>query len=112
MKSTVPANHLAGARIAGCLQMTIQTAVLIETLVELGADVTWSSCNIFSIQDDAAAVILIYAWKGMNGLPFTIYLTNIQKVISEVLLTILILNKFIKLFNIADIIEFIVRMTC
>jgi adenosylhomocysteinase len=62
---------LAGARIAGCLHMTIQTAVLIETLVELGADVTWSSCNIFSTQDHAAAAIAaagipVYAWKGMN----------------------------------------------
>ena len=62
---------LAGARIAGCLHMTIQTAVLIETLVALGADVTWSSCNIFSTQDHAAAAISaagipVYAWKGMN----------------------------------------------
>ena len=62
---------LAGARIAGCLHMTIQTAVLIETLVALGADVTWSSCNIFSTQDHAAAAIAaagipVYAWKGMN----------------------------------------------
>ncbi len=62
---------LAGARIAGCLHMTIQTAVLIETLVELGAEVTWSSCNIFSTQDQAAAAIAasgvpVYAWKGMN----------------------------------------------
>ena len=62
---------LAGARIAGCLHMTVQTAVLIETLVELGADVTWSSCNIFSTQDHAAAAIAasgvpVYAWKGMN----------------------------------------------
>ena len=62
---------LKGARIAGCLHMTIQTAVLIETLVELGADVTWSSCNIFSTQDQAAAAIAaagipVYAWKGMN----------------------------------------------
>ena len=62
---------LAGARIAGCLHMTIQTAVLIETLVELGAEVTWSSCNIFSTQDHAAAAIAaagipVYAWKGMN----------------------------------------------
>lgn len=60
---------LAGARIAGCLHMTIQTAVLIETLVELGAEVTWSSCNIFSTQDQAAAAIAaagipVYAWKG------------------------------------------------
>ena len=62
---------LTGARIAGCLHMTIQTAVLIETLIELGAEVTWSSCNIFSTQDHAAAAIAdvgvqVYAWKGMN----------------------------------------------
>ena len=62
---------LAGARIAGCLHMTIQTAVLIETLVELGADVQWSSCNIYSTQDHAAAAIAaagipVYAWKGMT----------------------------------------------
>jgi adenosylhomocysteinase len=62
---------LKNARIAGCLHMTIQTAVLIETLVELGAEVTWSSCNIFSTQDHAAAAIAaagisVYAWKGMN----------------------------------------------
>ncbi|CAN5881218.1 adenosylhomocysteinase [soil metagenome] len=62
---------LAGARIAGCLHMTIQTAVLIETLVELGAEVTWSSCNIFSTQDHAAAAVAaagisVYAWKGMT----------------------------------------------
>jgi adenosylhomocysteinase len=62
---------LAGARIAGCLHMTIQTAVLIETLIELGAEVSWSSCNIFSTQDQAAAAIAavgipVYAWKGMN----------------------------------------------
>ncbi len=62
---------LKGARIAGCLHMTIQTAVLIETLVSLGAEVTWSSCNIFSTQDQAAAAIAaagipVYAWKGMN----------------------------------------------
>ncbi len=62
---------LKGARVAGCLHMTIQTAVLIETLVALGADVTWSSCNIFSTQDHASAAIAaagiqVYAWKGMN----------------------------------------------
>ncbi|MEG0187409.1 MAG: adenosylhomocysteinase, partial [Algoriella sp.] len=67
-KATQP---LKGSRIAGCLHMTIQTAVLIETLVALGADVTWSSCNIFSTQDHAAAAIAaagipVYAWKGMN----------------------------------------------
>jgi adenosylhomocysteinase len=62
---------LQGARIAGCLHMTIQTAVLIETLIELGAEVTWSSCNIFSTQDHAAVAIAaagipVYAWKGMS----------------------------------------------
>jgi adenosylhomocysteinase len=66
---------LAGARIAGCLHMTIQTAVLIETLIELGAEVTWSSCNIFSTQDHAAAAIAaagipVYAWKGMDAEEF------------------------------------------
>ena len=66
-----PSQPLKGARIAGCLHMTIQTAVLIETLVELGAQVTWSSCNIFSTQDHAAAAIAasgipVFAWKGMT----------------------------------------------
>ena len=66
---------LQGARIAGCLHMTIQTAVLIETLKELGAEVSWSSCNIFSTQDHAAAAIAasgvpVYAWKGMNNEEF------------------------------------------
>lgn len=66
---------LKGARIAGCLHMTIQTAVLIETLIELGAEVQWSSCNIFSTQDHAAAAIAaagipVYAWKGMNAEEF------------------------------------------
>jgi len=66
---------LKGARIAGCLHMTIQTAVLIETLVALGAEVTWSSCNIFSTQDHAAAAIAaagisVYAWKGLNEKDF------------------------------------------
>ncbi len=66
---------LKGARIAGCLHMTIQTAVLIETLTELGAEVTWSSCNIFSTQDHAAAAIAaagisVYAWKGMDAVSF------------------------------------------
>jgi len=66
---------LKGARIAGCLHMTIQTAVLIETLIDLGAAVTWSSCNIFSTQDHAAAAIAsmgipVYAWKGMNEKEF------------------------------------------
>jgi len=66
---------LAGARIAGCLHMTIQTAVLIETLVDLGAEVSWSSCNIFSTQDHAAAAIAksgvpVFAWKGMNDEEF------------------------------------------
>src|SRR5690554_1766868 len=71
-KTSLP---LKGARIAGCLHMTIQTAVLIETLVALGAEVTWSSCNIFSTQDHAAAAIAaagipVYAWKGMNAEEF------------------------------------------
>src|SRR5688572_25083582 len=67
---------LAGARIAGCLHMTIQTAVLIETLIDLGAEVRWSSCNIFSTQDHAAAAIAkagkcaVFAWKGMNAEEF------------------------------------------
>jgi adenosylhomocysteinase len=66
---------LAGARIAGCLHMTIQTAVLIETLTALGAEVSWSSCNIFSTQDHAAAAIAatgvpVFAWKGMNEVEF------------------------------------------
>ena len=70
-----PQKPLKGARIAGCLHMTIQTAVLIETLVELGAEVTWSSCNIFSTQDHAAAAIAaagisVYAWKGMTAEEF------------------------------------------
>ena len=64
-----PTQPLKGARVAGCLHMTIQTAVLIETLVALGAEVKWSSCNIFSTQDHAAAAIAasgigVYAWKG------------------------------------------------
>lgn len=66
---------LKGARIAGCLHMTIQTAVLIETLVHLGAEVRWSSCNIFSTQDHAAAAVAaagvpVFAWKGMNAQEF------------------------------------------
>ncbi len=66
---------LKNARVAGCLHMTIQTAVLIETLVELGAEVSWSSCNIFSTQDHAAAAIAaagipVFAWKGMNAEEF------------------------------------------
>lgn len=70
-----PSQPLKGARIAGCLHMTIQTAVLIETLTALGAEVTWSSCNIFSTQDHAAAAIAaagipVYAWKGMNAEEF------------------------------------------
>lgn len=70
-----PKQPLKGARIAGCLHMTIQTAVLIETLKELGAEVTWSSCNIFSTQDHAAAAIAaagipVFAWKGQNAEEF------------------------------------------
>ena len=66
---------LKGAKIAGCLHMTIQTAVLIETLIDLGAEVRWSSCNIFSTQDHAAAAVAaagvpVFAWKGMNAEEF------------------------------------------
>ncbi|NDC79590.1 MAG: adenosylhomocysteinase, partial [Chitinophagia bacterium] len=66
-----PQQPLKGARVAGCLHMTIQTAVLIETLVALGAEVKWSSCNIFSTQDHAAAAIAaagigVFAWKGQT----------------------------------------------
>ena len=70
-----PSQPLAGARIAGCLHMTIQTAVLIETLTALGAEVRWSSCNIFSTQDHAAAAIAatgvpVFAWKGETAEEF------------------------------------------
>ena len=101
---------LKGARIAGCLHMTIQTAVLIETLVELGADVTWSSCNIFSTQDHAAAAIAaagipVYAWKGMNEEEFdwcieqTIFFGDERKPLNMILddggdLTNLVLDKY------------------
>src|SRR4030088_2164193 len=66
---------LAGARVAGCLHMTIQTAVLIETLLELGAEVTWTSCNIFSTQDHAAAAVAkqdvpVFAWKGETEIEY------------------------------------------
>jgi len=87
---------LAGARIAGCLHMTIQTAVLIETLVALGAEVTWSSCNIFSTQDHAAAAIAaagisVYAWKGLSEEEFdwcieqTIFFGEEQKPLNMIL---------------------------
>ena len=71
-----PSKPLKGARIAGCLHMTIQTAVLIETLKELGAEVQWSSCNIYSTQDHAAAAIAktgvpVYAWKGETEEEYT-----------------------------------------
>ncbi len=100
---------LKGTRIAGCLHMTIQTAVLIETLVELGADVTWSSCNIFSTQDQAAAAIAaagipVYAWKGMTEEEYewcinqTLYFGEDQKPLNMILddggdLTNLVLDK-------------------
>lgn len=101
---------LAGARIAGCLHMTIQTAVLIETLVDLGADVTWSSCNIFSTQDHAAAAIAaagipVYAWKGMNEEEFdwcieqTLFFGEDQKPLNMILddggdLTNMVLDRY------------------
>ena len=106
-------NPLKGARIAGCLHMTIQTAVLIETLVDLGAEVTWSSCNIFSTQDHAAAAmaeagIAVYAWKGMNEEEFnwcieqTIFFGKEKKPLNLILddggdLTNLVLNHYPKL---------------
>ena len=101
---------LKGARIAGCLHMTIQTAVLIETLVDLGAEVTWSSCNIFSTQDHAAAAIAaagipVYAWKGMNEEEFnwcieqTVFFGEEQKPLNMILddggdLTNLVLDNY------------------
>tara|TARA_B100000900_G_scaffold403141_1_gene409845 strand:+ start:202 stop:1518 length:1317 start_codon:yes stop_codon:yes gene_type:complete len=101
---------LKGARIAGCLHMTIQTAVLIETLVDLGADVTWSSCNIFSTQDHAAAAIAaagipVYAWKGMNEEEFewcieqTLFFGSDKKPLNMILddggdLTNMVLDKY------------------
>ena len=101
---------LKGARIAGCLHMTIQTAVLIETLVELGAEVTWSSCNIFSTQDHAAAAIAaagisVYAWKGMTEEEFnwcieqTLFFGEDQKPLNMILddggdLTNLVLDQY------------------
>ena len=101
---------LKGARIAGCLHMTIQTAVLIETLKELGAEVTWSSCNIFSTQDQAAAAIAaagisVYAWKGMNEEEFdwaieqTLFFGEEQKPLNMILddggdLTNMVLDKY------------------
>ena len=106
---------LKGARIAGCLHMTIQTAVLIETLVELGADVQWSSCNIFSTQDHAAAAIAksgipVFAWKGMNENEFdwcieqTIFFGKEKKPLNMILddggdLTNMILDKYPELVD-------------
>jgi adenosylhomocysteinase len=105
-----PSKPLAGARIAGCLHMTIQTAVLIETLVELGAEVTWSSCNIFSTQDHAAAAIAeagisVYAWKGMTAEEFdwcieqTLFFGDDRKPLNMILddggdLTNMVLDKY------------------
>lgn len=106
---------LKGARIAGCLHMTIQTAVLIETLVELGAEVTWSSCNIFSTQDHAAAAIAaagisVYAWKGMNAEEFdwaieqTLFFGEEQKPLNLILddggdLTNMVLDRYPELIK-------------
>ena len=106
---------LKGARIAGCLHMTIQTAVLIETLIELGAKVTWSSCNIFSTQDHAAAAIAksgipVYAWKGMNEEEFdwcieqTLFFGEDQKPLNMILddggdLTNMVLDKYPELIS-------------
>jgi len=110
-----PSQPLKGACIAGCLHMTIQTAVLIETLVVLGADVTWSSCNIFSTQDHAAAAIAeagipVYAWKGMNEEEFdwcieqTLFFGEDRKPLNMILddggdLTNMVLDRFPELVN-------------
>jgi adenosylhomocysteinase len=109
------AKPLAGARIAGCLHMTIQTAVLIETLTVLGAEVSWSSCNIFSTQDQAAAAIAaagipVYAWKGMNEEEFdwcieqTLHAFEDDKPLNMILddggdLTNMVLDKYPELVN-------------
>lgn len=106
---------LKGARIAGCLHMTIQTAVLIETLQDLGAEVTWSSCNIFSTQDQAAAAIAaagtpVYAWKGMNDEEFdwcieqTLFFGEDRKPLNMILddggdLTNMVLDKYPELVD-------------
>jgi adenosylhomocysteinase len=105
-----PSQPLKGARVAGCLHMTIQTAVLIETLVALGAEVTWSSCNIFSTQDHAAAAVAaagvsVYAWKGLNEEEFdwcieqTLYFGPDRKPLNMILddggdLTNMVLDRF------------------
>lgn len=110
-----PSQPLKGARIAGCLHMTIQTAVLIETLVALGAEVTWSSCNIFSTQDHAAAAIAeagipVYAWKGMNEEEFdwcieqTLFFGEGRQPLNMILddggdLTNMVLDRFPELVN-------------
>jgi adenosylhomocysteinase len=110
-----PSQPLKGARIAGCLHMTIQTAVLIETLIELGAEVTWSSCNIFSTQDHAAAAIAaagisVYAWKGMNAEEFdwcieqTLFFGEDRKPLNMILddggdLTNMVLDRFPELIG-------------
>jgi adenosylhomocysteinase len=110
-----PSQPLKGARIAGCLHMTIQTAVLIETLVVLGAEVTWSSCNIFSTQDHAAAAIAeagipVYAWKGMNEEEFdwcieqTLFFGEDRRPLNMILddggdLTNMVLDRFPELVN-------------
>ena len=109
------AKPLAGARIAGCLHMTIQTAVLIETLTALGAEVSWSSCNIFSTQDQAAAAIAaagipVFAWKGMNEEEFdwcieqTLHAFEDDKPLNMILddggdLTNMVLDKYPELVN-------------
>src|SRR3954463_906770 len=106
---------LKGARIAGCLHMTIQTAVLIETLIALGAEVTWSSCNIFSTQDQAAAAIAaagisVYAWKGLDEESFdwcieqTLFFGEDRKPLNMILddggdLTNMVLDKFTELIK-------------
>jgi len=114
-KEFAESKPLKGARIAGCLHMTIQTAVLIETLIELGAEVTWSSCNIFSTQDHAAAAIAkagipVYAWKGMSEEEFdwcieqTLFFGEDQNPLNMILddggdLTNMVLDKYPELIS-------------
>lgn len=117
-----PSKPLKEARIAGCLHMTIQTAVLIETLVELGAEVKWSSCNIFSTQDHAAAAVAaagipVFAWKGMTAEEFdwcieqTLYFGDESRPLTMILddggdLTNMVLDRFPELVkNIRGITE-------
>ena len=108
-----PSKPLKGARIAGCLHMTIQTAVLIETLIDLGAEVTWSSCNIFSTQDHAAAAMAaigvpVYAWKGETDEEFvwcieqTVFFPDGQVRLKPLSQRLSLMNNFLKFVTVAS----------